>query len=156
VSIATLDAALDGVRLVTADSSVWLAFLTTTDATHDLARHLFGRIAAEDDPLRAELSTITATESMVRPARAGPAEVGRMRAYLAGFPHLSLVPVDLEIATTAAVVRARSNLRVPDALVVATALVGRAGAIVSNDDAWQRRLAPVYPHLRWVGLYEHV
>ena len=156
MSTATLDRALEGVRLATIDSSVWLAFLTTHDGTHHLARHLFRRVAEDGDPLRAELSVITATESMVRPARVGPAEVGRMRAYLGGFPHVSLVPVDLEIATTAAVVRARSNLKTPDAFIVASALVRGAEALVTNDASWRERLAAVYPRIRWIGLYEHV
>lgn len=155
MSAATLDAALRGARAIVIDTSVWVAFLTTTDATHPLARHLFGRIAADDDPLRAELSMITAAESMVRPARTGTAEVARMRAYLGGFPNLTLVPVDLDVATTAAEVRGRTNLRLPDALVVATALARGADAVTTNDDAWCPRLTPVYPQLRCIELSTH-
>jgi len=155
VSLATLDAALAGVGLVVIDTSVWLAFVTTADATHHLARHLFRRVAADHDPLRAEASMVTATEALVRPARAGTADLARMRAYLTGYPHLTLVPVGLEIATAAAVVRARSGLKTPDALVVASALVNGADAVVSNDDAWAKRLGAAYPATRWVGLYAH-
>ena len=155
MSTATLDRALDGVGVATVDSSVWLAFLTTHDETHHLARHLFGRVASEGDRLRAELSVVTVTESMVRPARSGPYEVGRMRAYLSGFPNLSLVPIDMEIATAAAIVRAQSNLRTPDALIIASALVRGTHAVVTNDDAWASRLAAIYPAIRWVRLYDH-
>ena len=156
MSTATLDQALEGVRLATIDSSVWLAFLTTADATHGLAHHLFRRVESDADPLRAELSMVTATESLVRPARAGVAEIARMRAYLAGFPHLELVPIDLDIATTAALVRARSNLKTPDALVAASALTRGADAVVTNDDVWQERLATIYPRLRCIRLIEHL
>jgi len=156
VSTTTLDAALDGVQLAVVDTSAWLAFLSAGDATHRLARHLFGRVAAADDPLRAEASMVTAAESMVRPAAAGPAELGRMRAYLAGFPHLTLVPVDLDVATTAATVRAQSKLSMPDALIVATALTRRAQAVVTNDETWRPRLASAYPQLRWLDLYAHL
>lgn len=156
MSTATLDRALDGIRLATVDTSVWLAFLTSQDETHQLARHLFQRVADDGDPLCVELSVITATEAMVRPARVGPSAVGRMRAYLSGFPHATLVPVDLEVATTAATVRAQTRLRTPDALIVASALVRGAEAIVTNDGSWRERLAGFYPGLRWVGLYEHL
>ena len=156
MSIATLDAALVGLGVVVVDTSVWLAFVTTGDATHYLARHLFRRVAAENDPLHANASMVTATEALVRPARAGTADLARMRAYLSRFPHLTLVPIDLEIAAAAAVVRARSGLKTPDALVVASALVHRADAIVSNDDAWEKRLGSTYPAIRWVGLYAHI
>lgn len=155
MSLATLDAALAGVEVVAVDTSVWLAFVTTVDATHHLARHLFRRVASDDDPLRAEASMVTATETLVRPARAGTADLARIRAYLTGFPHLTLVPIGLEIAAAAAVVRARSGLKTPDALVVATALVNHADAVASNDDAWAKRLGAAYPAIRWIGLYAH-
>jgi predicted nucleic acid-binding protein len=155
VSIGSLDAALAGVGLVAIDTSVWLAFMTTADTTHHLARHLFRRVAADDDPLRAEASMVTVTEALVRPARAGTVDLARMRAYLAAFPHLRLVPVELEIATTAAVVRARTCLKTRDALIVASAMVNRADAVVTNDDAWAKQLATAYPAIRWVGLRAH-
>jgi predicted nucleic acid-binding protein len=96
---------------------------------------------------------VTAAEAMVRPAAAGPAELGRMRAYLGGFPHLELVPVDLEIATAAAAVRARARLKTPDALIVATALVRGADAIVANDASWKDRMPLIDSRLRAVDLY---
>jgi predicted nucleic acid-binding protein len=62
----------------------------------------------------------------------------------------------MEVATTAAIVRAQSNLKTPDALIVASALVRRAQAVVTNDASWANRLAAIYPAIRWVRVYDHV
>jgi predicted nucleic acid-binding protein len=156
VSTASLDEALTGVRVALPDTSVLLAFLAPTDATHTLARHLFRRIESGEDPLGGLLSVVTAAEAMVRPARAGNAEAARMRAFLTGFPHLAAAPIDLEVATVAAGIRARAGLKMPDALIGASALVHGADGVVTNDEAWAERLRPLFPGVRWVYLPAHL
>lgn len=59
------------------------------------------------------------------------------------FPHLTLADVTRDVARWAAQLRARYRLRPADALQVATALVHRATAFVTND----RRLARLTPLL---------
>jgi predicted nucleic acid-binding protein len=49
------------------------------------------------------------------------------------FPHLSVIPVTDDIAERAAFLRARYNLRTPDAIQVATALISGSPAFLTND-----------------------
>lgn len=44
-----------------------------------------------------------------------------------------IVRVDLEVSSVAAVVRSKTSLRLPDALIVASVLVRRAECIVTQD-----------------------
>jgi predicted nucleic acid-binding protein len=89
-------------------------------------------------------STVTVMELTVWPWQVGrPAVAREYEALLAHFPHLTLADVTRDVARRAAQLRARYHLRPADALQVATALVHRATAFVTND----RRLARLTPVL---------
>ncbi|HEX2185017.1 MAG TPA: PIN domain-containing protein, partial [Chloroflexota bacterium] len=122
------------------------------EAVHPLARQLFRRIAAADDPLSGYLSVITASELLVRPIRAGAADLTFMHAFLRGFPNLHVLAVDLDVALQAASIRALARLPLPDALLVASATLSRCEAIVTNDHAWHQRLRGHFRSFRWVYL----
>jgi predicted nucleic acid-binding protein len=79
-------------------------------------------------------STLALSEFLVSPYRTGTrAEVAVVRANFENLPGLELYPVSAEIADHAARIRAATNLRLPDAIHIATALVTRAGAFLTND-----------------------
>ncbi len=117
-------------------------------------RHLFERIAASDDPLVAYISVVSAAELLIRPVRAGGADLTFMHAFLRGFPNLHLLPVDLDVALQTANVRALTRLPVPDAILTASAMLSGCEAIITNDERWQRRLRGLFPQFRWVHLAE--
>jgi hypothetical protein len=48
-------------------------------------------------------------------------------------------------------VRAQANLRTPDALIAATAIVHSLDAVVANDVKWPR-LRSLYPGIKWLYL----
>lgn len=92
----------------------------------------------------AVVSTVTVTELLVHPLRAGRAETYReLIDLLRYFPNLHLRGVDFDVAETAARLRAEHGLRTPDALIVATGLVGAVPHLVTNDKEWRRRLQPL-------------
>ena len=74
-------------------------------------------------------------ETLVRPKEIGDRDL-RDDYYFAliTFPNLTIRDVDAEVAERAAELRARSKLRPPDALQVATCLVERGRAFVTNDE----------------------
>jgi predicted nucleic acid-binding protein len=87
--------------------------------------------AAEQGRLNIAISTITVAELLVGPLKQGQdALAKRYEKALSGF---ELVPVSLEIASTAARLRAATGLRLPDALQAATALEIGATALVTHD-----------------------
>ena len=76
-------------------------------------------------------STVTMTEILVKPYRTlVEKEVRQIFDLLLTYPNLEWIAPDLEIAQTAARVRARYKLETPDALQAATAI--RSGATGSS------------------------
>jgi predicted nucleic acid-binding protein len=156
VTIGTLHAALGDRERVFLDSSVLITFHKHTEQAHYLAKHLLDRIAADHDPLRGYYSAVSATELLVRPLRTSIADFTFMHQFLVNFPHLLLLPVDLSVALQAATIRAASRIRLPDALIIASALLANCEVIVSNDAQWQQRLAPLFPEFHWLYLSDHL
>ncbi len=82
------------------------------------------------------LSTIAMAEVLAGPLRQGQDVLAkRYQTALAGF---DVVPVSQEIAVTAARIRAKTGLRLPDALLAATALEVGAAALVTHDRDFSR------------------
>lgn len=79
-------------------------------------------------------STITLMEIGVHPWRAGREDVARKyETLLMNFPNLEVVDIDRDIARVAAQLRARFDVRPPDALQVAASLVTGAQGFLTND-----------------------
>jgi predicted nucleic acid-binding protein len=156
VTSATLDAALADTERILIDSSTLIAFHEGLERAHPLAVHVLDRISAAQDPLRACYSVITASELLVRPLRAGYKEFTFMHTFLTRFPNLTLLPMDLAVATQAATLRSIGNTRLPDAIIIASGQLAGCEAIISNDAAWKRRFAPLFPQFRWIYLGDHL
>lgn len=79
------------------------------------------------------------TELLVQPYRLSELDrVDKFYALFSTYPHLDWIEPTLEIADRAAKLRAEHNLRTPDALQAATALVCGATGFVSNDPVFRR------------------
>ena len=152
MGITEVDAALGNARRALLDSSALIAFHSHIEAVHPLARHVLERIERRDDPLTGCYSVVSASEILVRPMRAGTASFALMHAFLQNFPNLTALPIDLAVAVKAASLRATAGVRLPDALIVASGLFAGCDAVVSNDEQWQRRLAPLVHDVRWIYL----
>lgn len=82
-------------------------------------------------------TTITLAELLTVPAQNGDRRAMReYELYLAHFPNLRIVPLDIALAREAAQVRAVTRLRMPDAIQVAAARLSGADGIVTNDKRW--------------------
>lgn len=75
----------------------------------------------------------------------GPEGGGSARERRSGSNRLSIVPVDLEISEVAAAIRARTSLRLPDALIAASALARHAECIVTQDREFGKARTLVVP-----------
>jgi predicted nucleic acid-binding protein len=95
------------------------------------------------------ISTVTLAEVVGRPASRG--DQRRVRAIfqaLAALPGATIVALDLDHALESALVRAQTNLKPPDAAIVATARRVGAGALLGNDRQWRARpLGVPYHHM---------
>ena len=79
------------------------------------------------------------TELLVQPFRERDEDrADEFYALLSTYPHLEWIAPTLEIADTAARLRALNNLRTPDALQAATAIHAHTTGMVTNDPALAR------------------
>ena len=152
MSIDALEAALGDTERVLFDSSALIAFHSRLEPAHPLAKHLLTRVEDDRDRLRGYYSVLSATELLIRPIRTGVAPFTFMHTFLTTYPNLTPLPVDLMVATQAATLRATAGIRVPDAIVVASALLSGCEAIVTNDETWKRKLAGLFRDFRWICL----
>ena len=80
------------------------------------------------------ISTVTLAEVLTGPLRAGNERLAeRYRSVLTTPPTWRLVELTAAIAHRAARIRAHSRLRLPDAVLVATALVTSSVGVVTHD-----------------------
>jgi predicted nucleic acid-binding protein len=97
-----------------------------------LVTEVFRRIS--EGTLQALCSVITLTEVLVHPLREGNRKLARDYSNLPlDSQGLSTVSVDPAIARAAADLRARYNLRTPDALQIAAAVEHGCQAFLTND-----------------------
>ena len=116
------------------DAGVIIGFLDAADAHHDAARFALSESLHRGDRLSIAASAFA--ECLVGPARAGPKAVQLVRAAIDRVP-VSVMELDSEIATTAATLRARHRaLKLPDALVIATAVSCGADRLITTDRGW--------------------
>jgi len=103
----------------------------------DLVRLLIVRPlfeALDRGEINAVTSTITLLEVLVQPLRRGDDRLAQQyRAILFNASGLTTYPVSVAVSEEAARLRAVHNLRTPDAIQMATALLGGATHFVTND-----------------------
>ncbi len=114
------------------DASVLMALLDETDVARPIARAAVQQ-SKEDHDL---LIPITAfSESIVAPYRRSHRDGQRAEAALAALG--TLVDVTREVASRAAQLRAARNIKLPDALILATAMDAAADQILTLDRRWR-------------------
>jgi len=95
--------------------------------------------AIEDRPIEAISSVITLTEVLTHPLKLGNTRLEReYRDILLHSGGFRLLTITARIAESAAALRARYNLRTPDALHVAAGIDARCDAFLTNDTGIKR------------------
>ena len=121
--------------LTVIDAGVLIGFLDNGDLHHDAAVREFESARHRGDEIVIPASALA--ESMVAPARKGEAALEAFREFVERFP-LGVAKLDAEVAIIAAQIRALhgSRLKLPDALVVATAINLEVEVLVTTDRGW--------------------
>ena len=105
--------------VVVFDADVLIAYLSRAESNHLKA---VGLMRAALQPGRRLLSAVNYTEILIGPLRAGGRSAAEtVDAMLVRFG-IETIQIDMALAQRAASVRARTNLRLPDAYAVATAI----------------------------------
>jgi predicted nucleic acid-binding protein len=116
------------------DAGVIIAFLDGDDIHHDAARSAISN--ALDTADRLSIAASALADCLVGPARRSTKAIELVRAVVHRLP-VAVVHLDEEIATQAAMLRARHrSLKLPDALVIATAEHSNADRLITTDRKW--------------------
>ena len=125
--------------LIVLDAGVVIAVLDASDIHHAAAMKALADAQVLGDGFALPASAYA--ECLVSPSRSGPEAVATVDRFLDALP-ARVEPTTRAIGAVAATLRAVHGpaLRLPDALVVATAVVLKADRIVTTDSRW-----PVVP-----------
>ncbi len=127
-----LSEALSGVSCLGIDTAPFIYLVERHPDYLDLMRAVIRRIDAGE--LKAVSSVVTLAEVLTQPLRLGNLLLAqKYRDVLYRSRNFRLVPIDATIAELAADLRARYNLRTPDALQLAAAIRAGCDAFLTND-----------------------
>lgn len=122
--------------LTVLDAGILIAVLDGHDAHHVASSIALRRAHVRGD--RFVLPVSAYAESLVAPYRRGRDAVVGLDAFVDALP-AGVEPITREIASRAAELRAKQpGVRLPDALVIATAVVLNADRLLTTDAKWPR------------------
>ena len=131
--------ALSGCTLLALDTMVFSYHLSNRPRYVALTSSVLGEIEA--GRLQGLATTVSLAEVLTAAAQANDNRAMQdYEIYVTHFPHLRLVPLDIEVARETARVRAAFRMRTPDAVQVAAARIHGADAILTNDLRWKNRV----------------
>ncbi len=138
-------------RRVALDTNVVIYFLEGLPPYHELAWHLHQLLGR--GLLLGVVSTIVEAEVLTKPIREqDQGAVDNAEIFFRATPNLVVRSVDPIVARRAALVRAQTQLLLPDAIIVATALEEHCDAIIGND----RRMASQLREIPYISLQDYV
>ncbi|HZS16191.1 MAG TPA: PIN domain-containing protein [Candidatus Dormibacteraeota bacterium] len=151
----SLEKALPAGERVLLDSTTLIAYLNGGEKASVVAEHVVDALVKSGrNP--AVVSMVTVMEILVRPRRRSLAHYDHAIDFLSNFPNLEAQRIDLAVAQEAATIRALYNLLPPDALVVATGIIGQVAHLVSNDKEWATKLRPLGSRVTVCRLDDHL
>lgn len=121
--------------LTVLDAGVLIAALDASDLHHGASVAALRAARLDGEELVVPASAYA--EALVGPSRRGESAVATLDALVDALP-VSVEPATREVAREAAALRARhgKSLRLPDALVIATAAVVGADSVLTTDAGW--------------------
>lgn len=127
--------------LTVVDAGVLIGFLDRNDPHYQGAADALAATVDRGD--RIVVPSCALAEMLVGPSRQGPHAVAAVLQLIERVP-LEIAPLDKDVAVAAAALRAKHRaIKLPDALVLATATVAEADVLLTTDRGWPtaRRLA---------------
>jgi predicted nucleic acid-binding protein len=113
------------------DTTIVIAVLNHRDTLHPAARR---SVLAARDRHALAMSALTYAEILVGPLRAGENAVEIVERFAA---QTRVLAISSQIARLAAELRAQRNIKLPDAVILATGLWHKADVIVTGDARWK-------------------
>lgn len=126
--------------LTVLDAGVVIGLLDASDSHHSGARNAIAAAQSRSDRLVLPVSAYA--ETLVEPYRRGEGSGEIVDRFLDGLA-IAIEPIDRAVASAAAELRAaHRSLRLPDALVIATAIAIHADRLLTTDTRWPETGVP--------------
>lgn len=126
------------------DTNAIIYFLDGTPNLIDLMLAFFELV--EQDRLKVTLSVINEAELLVKPYRENNSSaIEAVNFFLEEFPNLKISLLNREISRQAAKIRAESGLRLPDAMILATAINNHCDLLLGNDVELMQKASSYLP-----------
>lgn len=124
------------------DSSVLIAMVDASDAHHAAARSMIETGRGAGDVFVVPVAAYA--EFMVRPSQGDASTIAFQDGLVDAIP-ARVEPATREIGRQAAAIRARHgrSVKLPDALIIATAIVVGADSVVTADAGWPKQDVPI-------------
>ena len=130
---------IDATGLVIVDAGVVIGHLDRANPHHSTATRALSDAASTAERLMLPLTAFA--ECLVYPTQAGDYAASRFESALAAIP-IGILDADTATARCAAGLRANHrSVKLPDAFVIATAIIHRADALLTTDRGWPKSLA---------------
>lgn len=124
-------------QMIFMDTAPFIYFFENNNRFADKVQELFQ--AVESGNAHIVTSLITYTEIITKPLKDGNTKLmEKYRAYFTGSKNMALLPFTIQCAEETARLRCLYNLKTPDAMQVASAIVCGADCIITNDLTWKR------------------
>jgi len=128
--------ALKDSDLIFIDTAPFIYFFEKHPTYYNDMRRLFDLVY--DKNIQVITSIITYIEIATHPVRQGHPKLAiKYRDYFTHSENISLFPIDLVIAEQTVELRAKYQLKTPDAIQIGTAVACGADYIITNDKSWQ-------------------
>lgn len=135
--IAQLESILNEHKSIGLDTSIFIYHLEDIMPYSELTNVLLNNISNGKNV--GVISIIAMIELLVKPYREGRNDIaGSVEDFITGLPNSKTLPVDMEISKLSASIRGKYNLLVPDAIHIATSIIGGCGLFVTNDFALKK------------------
>jgi predicted nucleic acid-binding protein len=142
---------LEGERL-SLDASMLVSHLARTEEVSKAATAVISAIGRGRN--EAVVSSMAIGELLVQPHRVGRDAVRRLVDFLDSLEELQIRNVDFLVAAEAARIRAATGIPIPDATIIATAVLTSSEVLVTNDGRQAEAARRAVPELRVVVLSE--
>jgi predicted nucleic acid-binding protein len=116
------------------DTNIFVIAFETLDTKSELLSEIFGHVDSQPC-IRFVTSELTLSELLVRPIRDRDAQAAaRYEELISPSPWMDVFPISRTTLTAAAALRAENaNLKLPDAIHVATAMAAHCSHMLTND-----------------------
>ncbi|MBU0559779.1 PIN domain-containing protein [Patescibacteria group bacterium] len=130
---------LSGIKKIGLDTPVFIYYIEENKKYIDIVDYIFNEISSDKRGLEVVASTVTLLEVLVNPIKTGNIELAqRYERLLLHSRHLTIYPLTSEVAIKSANLRAKYNLRTPDVIQIAVAILEKANIFFTNDSALKK------------------